>query len=324
MADWLHLSGPLLCQELGASWCDERRWASLQQTTRSPSTVCGITDTLRLGGGAGGGDDDGGGWARRLYRALADRNQRDLRLFAAARARARHLLETAGVAVPNEAGPAAEGWGRAAGDCAAAARRQGEVREGTVHGESAWVTIGGAHTHLPVWMKCHLASAECGAGADGAGRGWGFAPAKTWPEREAGTGGGVEDKARQVAGRMEGLSLEKWSYSQNGEEVYAVETFFWGRTRGSFLELGAVDGEIYSNTLGVLERVLGWRGILIEASPKSFEILPHKRPNQICVHAAICGESRDVHWADSTVSRLDYARAHTHTTHTHTHTHTHT
>jgi hypothetical protein len=322
MEDWLHLSGPLLCQKLGASWCDERRWASLRHTTRSPSAVCGITDTLRLGGGAGGGDDIGGDWARRLYRALAGRNQRDLRLFAAARARARHLLEAAGVAVPDEAGPAAEERGRAAGDCAAAAKQQGEVREGTVHGESAWVTIGGARAHLPVWMRCHLASAECGDDtgrrcADGAGRGWQLVPAKTWPEREADEGGRVEDEARQVAGRMEGLSLEKWSSSQHGEEVYAVETFFWGRTRGSFLELGAVDGELFSNTLGVFERILAWRGILIEASPQSFEILPHKRPNQISVHAAICGEARDVHWADSTVSRLDYARAHTHT-YTHT------
>jgi hypothetical protein len=85
-----------------------------------------------------------------------------------------------------------------------------------------------------------------------------------------------------------------------------VETFFWGRTRGSFLELGAVDGELFSNTLGVFERILAWKGILIEASPQSFEILPHKRPNQISVHAAICGEARDVHWADSTVKGFDH------------------
>ena len=100
-----------------------------------------------------------------------------------------------------------------------------------------------------------------------------------------------------------------------------METFFWGRTRGSFLELGALDGELFSKTLGVFERILAWRGILIDASPQSFEILTNKRPNQISVHAAICGEARDVHWADSTVSRLDYAHTLTHTpTHTHTHT----
>jgi hypothetical protein len=116
----------------------------------------------------------------------------------------------------------------------------------------------------------------------------------------------VEDEVRLVAERMEGSSLKKWSSSQHGEEVYAVETFFWGRTRGSFLELGAVDGELFSNTLGIFERILAWRGILIEASPQSFEILPHKRPNQISVHAAICGEARDVHWADSTVKGFDH------------------
>ena len=30
----------------------------------------------------------------------------------------------------------------------------------------------------------------------GAGRGWGLVPAKTWPEREEGAGGGVEDEVR--------------------------------------------------------------------------------------------------------------------------------
>jgi len=263
MEDWLHLSGPLLCHQLGAAWCDERYWASLQHTARSPSAVCGITDTLRLGGDAGGGDDVGGDWARRLYRALADRNLRDLRLFVAARARARHLLESAGVTVPDDAGPAAEEWGRAAGDCAADAKGveeflelNGAVEEfnGTVEpGQSGWVTIGGAITHLPVWMRCHLASAACGAdvargGGEGAGRGWGLTEglvATTWLPSE---------------GKILGLELEEWSFSQHAEEVYALERFFWGQTRGSFVELGAVDGEIFSNTLGIFERILSWRG----------------------------------------------------------------
>jgi hypothetical protein len=61
-------------------------------------------------------------------------------------------------------------------------------------------------------------------------------------------------------GKILGLELEEWSFSQHAEEVYALERFFWGQTRGSFVELGAVDGEIFSNTLGIFERILSWRG----------------------------------------------------------------
>lgn len=43
-----------------------------------------------------------------------------------------------------------------------------------------------------------------------------------------------------------------------------------------FIECGALDGELRSNTL-YLERVLGWEGLLIEADPDNFKELEWKR-----------------------------------------------
>lgn len=41
---------------------------------------------------------------------------------------------------------------------------------------------------------------------------------------------------------------------------------------GLFVECGALDGELHSNTLS-LERNYGWSGVLIEADPYYFEIM---------------------------------------------------
>ena len=60
---------------------------------------------------------------------------------------------------------------------------------------------------------------------------------------------------------------------------------------------GALDGLRYSNTY-FLERALGWRGVLIEASPSSYTALTRNRPNQLCLHAAVCEVGQVVHYAD--------------------------
>ena len=48
------------------------------------------------------------------------------------------------------------------------------------------------------------------------------------------------------------------------------------QTKGTFLDSGAADGEHLSNTLG-LEKVNGWRGLLVEASSVLFPGLKNKR-----------------------------------------------
>lgn len=60
-----------------------------------------------------------------------------------------------------------------------------------------------------------------------------------------------------------------------------------GVERGIFLEMGALDGITFSNTL-MFEQCLGWNGLLIEANPKSFTKLRENRPCAITVGEAAC------------------------------------
>jgi FkbM family methyltransferase len=89
------------------------------------------------------------------------------------------------------------------------------------------------------------------------------------------------------------------SKSQFFEENKAIAKFFRGVTHGTFLELGALDGLLYSNTM-VLEHSMQWRGILIEGSPRNYAALKNNRPNQIAVNAAICGNYSQVRYLEGT------------------------
>lgn len=58
-------------------------------------------------------------------------------------------------------------------------------------------------------------------------------------------------------------------YSQNNEEQIILDYF--KDFTGAFLDIGANDGETFSNTRALAER--GWKGVLVEPSPKAFEKL---------------------------------------------------
>ncbi len=49
-------------------------------------------------------------------------------------------------------------------------------------------------------------------------------------------------------------------------QAAVVRTILKDKRDGFFIECGALDGETRSNTL-ILERQLGWEGVLIEADP---------------------------------------------------------
>lgn len=59
------------------------------------------------------------------------------------------------------------------------------------------------------------------------------------------------------------------AYSQSNEEEVILK-YFEGKT-GTFLDIGANDGITFSNTRALAER--GWKGVLVEPSPKAFELL---------------------------------------------------
>jgi FkbM family methyltransferase len=68
------------------------------------------------------------------------------------------------------------------------------------------------------------------------------------------------------------------SYSQCGEDVHLYNHYFRGKKEpGVFIELGALDGVLYSNTK-MFEDELGWTGILIEPNPHQARALAANRP----------------------------------------------
>ena len=87
------------------------------------------------------------------------------------------------------------------------------------------------------------------------------------------------------------------AHAHVGEDVWALEHFFWGaaRPRGTVLESGANDGDVASVSWA-FEHVLGWRAVLIEAGPNRYEALVTARPRALCMHAALCAEPSRLHY----------------------------
>jgi FkbM family methyltransferase len=76
-------------------------------------------------------------------------------------------------------------------------------------------------------------------------------------------------------------------YSQHGED-YLLDLMFDNKREGFFVEIGCIDGKLFSNTLHFEE--LGWKGLCIEAHPDFIPLLKQNRPNSIVCHYAV-GES---------------------------------
>lgn len=77
-------------------------------------------------------------------------------------------------------------------------------------------------------------------------------------------------------------------YSQHGEDK-VIEALFPGKTDGFFIEVGALDGKRFSNTLSFEER--GWTGILVEPHPLYTALLRKNRPNSTVL--PICVSDKD-------------------------------
>jgi len=70
---------------------------------------------------------------------------------------------------------------------------------------------------------------------------------------------------------------------------------------GTFVEIGAHDGTSLSNTL-MLERCLGWRGVLIEGNPANFALLKSSGRASTMVQAAVCSADTDPPVVEFTVT----------------------
>lgn len=80
----------------------------------------------------------------------------------------------------------------------------------------------------------------------------------------------------------------KESYSQEGQDTRALN-YFNGKKEGYFVDIGANEGIIISNTY-LFEKKMSWKGICSEPLPKAFELLQKNR-NVICDNNAVYSKS---------------------------------
>ena len=74
-------------------------------------------------------------------------------------------------------------------------------------------------------------------------------------------------------------------YSQVSQDQYLFERFFFGKRQGVFVDIGAYDGQKFSNTL-FFEQSMGWRGLCVEPQAEPFKKLIANRIahcEQVCV-----------------------------------------
>ncbi len=82
---------------------------------------------------------------------------------------------------------------------------------------------------------------------------------------------------------------EKNAHSQYGQDVFVNEHFFKNKKNGIFVDIGASDGVLLSNTY-FFEKSLEWAGICIEPRPDKFAELCKNR-SCICVNGCIADQA---------------------------------
>jgi FkbM family methyltransferase len=93
-------------------------------------------------------------------------------------------------------------------------------------------------------------------------------------------------------------------YSQNGEEGFLIEYFALNRPKSQqfpqtryYVEIGAYDGENYSNTK-MLQNI-GWHGVLIEPNPTLFNRLLANRADDVTVcYEVACVSDTSLEYVD--------------------------
>ena len=82
--------------------------------------------------------------------------------------------------------------------------------------------------------------------------------------------------------------------SQSNEDRVLVE-IFKDMCKGTYVELGALDGIRFSNTY-VFHQDLEWQGVLVELSPANYVNLKANRKHELAVvNAGICDTEKIVH-----------------------------
>lgn len=88
---------------------------------------------------------------------------------------------------------------------------------------------------------------------------------------------GRADFPDKICIRLKDIEIPNY-YSQCREDEFLNVYYFKNKRNGVYIELGALDGILYSNTK-FFEDSLNWKGILIEPHPIKFQNLTNNRPN---------------------------------------------
>jgi len=78
-------------------------------------------------------------------------------------------------------------------------------------------------------------------------------------------------------------------YSQHGEDF--LMDIMLQMEKGFFVEVGCIDGKIFSNTLSFEER--GWKGLCVEAHADYIQLIKQNRPGSIVCHYAVGEKDED-------------------------------
>ena len=90
------------------------------------------------------------------------------------------------------------------------------------------------------------------------------------------------------------IKEKKTDRDHDFETSIAVSKYFWGKTNGIVLELGAVNGAYLSQSFP-LEKVLGWHRILIDGNPEYWPVLS-SNVDAYAFGTAICETAQMVHY----------------------------
>lgn len=83
--------------------------------------------------------------------------------------------------------------------------------------------------------------------------------------------------------------------SQFSEDIWLYEHWFYGIKDGIVIESGAHQGAAMSNSY-MFQSYANWKSIHIEGDPQNYEKLIQNRPEALNINAALCNESRNLHY----------------------------
>ena len=94
-----------------------------------------------------------------------------------------------------------------------------------------------------------------------------------------------------------------WSYgagSQYGECGYAARELFYGLQGGVIVESGALDGMLFSTSLGFVKGYQ-WRAVHVEANPDNYAQLVNNRRDAININAGLCSADTSLHYLSDNI-----------------------